>query len=473
MATGTVKELEEERKREEGRRLRRELLSAMAKCARFELEQSGTGSSDAALLDQRLRSDWQELTRQALELAYGKDDTAPGPCPDCGGRTRLLRVEKARVETVLGSVRVEMARRTCRECGRSSRPRARRLDFEGSMTPSARRLASVAGSQASYAQADGLVRELAGLNFGVKRIERATRAVGDDLEAWREKADADGDGAKTDAAAGPSLAREASKPGRKLCCAVDGTGVPARPSETAGRAGKDGGRAGTREAKVGALWVSGDGRARPGRAWWRARRCCSPASRARRRRPARSRRSSGGCCANWRRRAARRRNVEVCVGDGAEWIRRVFDDWFPDAVRIVDYYHATEYLWEAARARLDGDLAKTWAKRLCAMLRAGRLDDVLDSLRERGGDVEECRKAVAYLDARRDRMRYDECLAEGLPIGSGIIEAGCKNVVGQRMKCTGMRWTVVGANPVLWLRCARLGGWFDDYWDARIARLAA
>ena len=104
-------------------------------------------------------------------------------------------------------------------------------------------------------------------------------------------------------------------------------------------------------------------------------------------------------------------DVEVCVGDGAEWIRRVFDDWFPDAAKIVDYCHATECLWEAARARLDGDLAKAWAKRLCAML-----------------------------------------------------EAGCKNVVGQRMKCTGMRWTVVGANPVLWLRCARLGGWFEDYW---------
>ena len=92
------------------------------------------------------------------------------------------------------------------------------------------------------------------------------------------------------------------------------------------------------------------------------------------------------------------------------------------------------------------------------MLKAGRLGDVLDDLRQRGADVEECRKAAAYLAERRDRMRYDEHLADGLPIGSGIIEAGCKNVVGQRMKCTGMRWSVAGANPVLWLRCARLGG---------------
>ena len=133
-----------------------------------------------------------------------------------------------------------------------------------------------------------------------------------------------------------------------------------------------------------------------------------------------------------------------------------------------------EHLWEAARGRHgDGDLARAWAKKLCGMLGAGRLGDVLDDLRQRGGDSEECRRTAAYLAARRDRMRYGEYRADGLPIGSGIIEAGCKNVVGRRMKCTGMRWTVAGANPVLWLRCARLGDWLDTCWDDRIARLAA
>ena len=285
------------------------------------------------------------------------------------------------------------------------------------MTLSARRLASLAGSQSSYAEADGLLRELSGLNFGAKRIERTTRAAGDDLEAWRADAETR---AEAEAGGEVSLAREAPKPGRKLCCAVDGTGVPALPSETAGRSGKDGGRAGTREAKVGALWVSetdAEGRPRmvegtevllaaiesaaetPGEE--------SPFERRLLRELA-----AAGCAP---------RDVEVCVGDGAEWIRRVFDDWFPGAEKIVDYYHATEYLWAAARARHgDGDLAKAWAKKLCAMLKAGRLDAALDDLRKRG-----------------------------------------------------MRWSVAGANPVLWLRCARLGGWLDDYWDHRVARLAA
>ena len=66
----------------------------------------------------------------------------------------------------------------------------------------------------------------------------------------------------------------------------------------------------------------------------------------------------------------------MCVGDGAEWIRRVFDDWFPDAEKVVDHYHAAEYLW---------------AGKLRAPLKAGRLNEVLEDLRERGGDAEDGR----------------------------------------------------------------------------------
>ena len=423
MATGTVNELDGKRKREEERdEARRELAAAMTRFAKAEKACCGSGRSHVALLDGRLRSAALETARLGLELAYGEDDAAPGACPACRGRARLVRVEKPRVETVLGSVPVEMARRGCRECGRSWRPRERLLDVEGSMTPLARRLASLAGSQSSCAQADGLLRELSELNFGAKRIERATRAAGDDLEAWRADAEAR-PGAES--GGGVSLAREASKPGRKLCCAMDGTGVPALPSETAGRSGKDGGRAGTREAKVGALWVSEtDAEGRPRMVEGAAvlfagieSAAETPGEESPFERRLLRELAAAGCAPG---------DVEVCVGDGAEWIRRVFDDWFPDAEKIVDHYHAAEYLWAAARARHgDGDLAKAWARKLCALLKAGRLDDALDDLRQRGGDADECRKAVAYLAARRDRMRYDEHLAQGLPIGSGIIEAGC------------------------------------------------
>ena len=135
--------------------------------------------------------------------------------------------------------------------------------------------------------------------------------------------------------------------------------------------------------------------------------------------------------------------------------------WFPNAVRIVDFFHAAEYLWAAARGRHgdDAKAAKRWAEKLCRLLEAGRMDDVLAALRRPGAGSEERAKAVRCLSERRGRMRYAEYRSRGLPIGSGRVEAACKTVMGRRMKCTGMRWTVAGANPALWVRCARLGGW--------------
>ena len=158
----------------------------------------------------------------------------------------------------------------------------------------------------------------------------------------------------------------------------------------------------------------------------------------------------------------------VCIGDGAAWLRRLYAEWFPNAVAVVDFLHAAEYLWAAARARYgpESDLAKRWALRLCRELKAGRADKVLAALRRAGG--EESARAAAYIEARRGQMRYDEYLARGWPIGSGRAEAACKTVVGRRMKCTGMRWSVAGANPVLWVRCANLSGWLADYWDQRL-----
>ena len=103
--------------------------------------------------------------------------------------------------------------------------------------------------------------------------------------------------------------------------------------------------------------------------------------------------------------------------------------------------------------------------RLCRLRKAGRTGEVLAALRRADGD--ESARAADYVAARRGQMRYDEYLARDLPIGSGRVEAACKTVVGRCMKCTGMRWSVAGANPVLSVRCANLSGWFDDYWDDR------
>ena len=243
------------------------------------------------------------------------------------------------------------------------------------------------------------------MNYGAKRIARATRSVGDDVEARRTAARA----AATTVAGGAAPVRKPLKKGEVLCVALDGTGVPARPSETVGRAGKDG-AARTREAKVGALWLlepdgeggrrTADGSVRYFAAVESAEDDAegdSPVAR----RLLRELAAAGHAP----------EDVGVCIGDGAEWLRRLFDEWFPNAVPIVDFFHAAEYLWAAAGARHGpgSGHAKRWAKRLCRLLKAGRTDKVLAALRRAGG--EECGKAAGYIEARRDRMRYDEYLA--------------------------------------------------------------
>ena len=482
MAKRTVGDWDGEGKREAGAAELDEALSALSKSMAAlakelaaRLMESG---SSAPRVDGLVREAALEAGRRGLEEAAEGDrsDCGAANAPRCcRGRMRYAGRERPATETALGRVRLAMGRYVCLSCGKSARPRASRLDVEESMTPTARRMASELGSACCYGEADRLLNVVAGVNFGAKRVERTTRLVGDDLERWRTEwlsgsiTVVGGDGeASNDASFDGAPVRRPLREGRILCVGLDGTGVPALPSETAGRKGKDGGRATTREAKVGAVWVvepDGEGGMRPAPGSTRYFAAVESAE------------DDAQGDSPVARRLLRElaalgfapEDVGVALGDGADWLRRLYGTWFPNAVRIVDFFHAAEYLWAAARSRHgdDAKAAKRWAEKLCRLLEAGRMDDVLAALRRPGAGAGERAKAVRYLSERRGQMRYAEYRSLGLPIGSGRVEAACKTVVGRRMKCTGMRWTVAGANPVLWVRCARLGGWFDDYWEHR------
>ena len=486
MATRTVGDLNEEGKREAGEaaaldELRSALVETVSGQVREVAARLMESSGAAPVVDGLIRETMLEAGRRGLEQALESDhsDCGAAKAPLCGrcggGRMRYLQRERSSTETALGTVRVAMGRYWCRACGKSARPREARLDIESSMTPTARRMASELGSACSYAEANRLLNVVGGVNFGAKRVERTTRLVGDDLERWRTRLLSGSisvvgeEGASAnDASFDGSLVRKSLKEGRILCVGLDGAGVPALPSETRGRKGKNGERATTREAKVGAIWVvepDGEGGMRPVPDLVR---CFAAVESA-----ADDARGDSPVARRLLRELAALgfapEDVGVALGDGADWLRRLYEEWFPNAERIVDFFHAAEYLWAAARGRHgdDAKAAKRWAEKLCRLLEEGRLDAVLTALRRPGAGAGECAKAVGYLSERRGQMRYGEYRSRGLPIGSGRVEAACKTVVGRRMKCTGMRWTVAGANPVLWVRCARLSGWFDDYWEHR------
>ena len=164
-------------------------------------------------------------------------------------------------------------------------------------------------------------------------------------------------------------------------------------------------------------------------------------------------------------RAARR----VVLGDGALWIWNLATEHFPDAVQIVDLFHAKQHLSDVAKA-IDGphsDLGKPWARERHDDLDAGKLDAVLHALQPHAAANDEARKCV---ERNRERMRYPEFKAAGVCTSTRVVEAGCKVAIGTRGKRAGMHWTVAGVDAIIALRCGKLSGRFEDFWERPVSR---
>lgn len=163
----------------------------------------------------------------------------------------------------------------------------------------------------------------------------------------------------------------------------------------------------------------------------------------------------------------------VVLGDGAVWIWNLANAYFPEAVQIIDWYHASEHIWEFARTLYEGDeeRCKTWVDEQLGLLGEGQVERLVGQLRavtDLKDEVDVARNAlVRYLEANRERMRYDEYRAKGYHIGSGVVESACKNVVQMRQKRPGMRWSAGGSQKVLNLRTYALNGKWDEFWRNR------
>ena len=162
---------------------------------------------------------------------------------------------------------------------------------------------------------------------------------------------------------------------------------------------------------------------------------------------------------------------QVVIADGAPWIWNLAAEHFPQATQILDFYHASERLHHVARAAYGEGTAeaKAWAQRSVARRSAGDWKGLLCSLKAlrpktRDG-TEAVRLAVGYFETNRQRMDYPAYRAKGMHIGSGVVEAACKHVVGARCKRAGMRWTTTGAETTLALRTQLLNDRWDDYWQ--------
>ena len=158
------------------------------------------------------------------------------------------------------------------------------------------------------------------------------------------------------------------------------------------------------------------------------------------------------------RRGARHVRQLTILGDGAAWIWNIATAKFPEATQIVDLFHAREHLHDLALSLefMLGDQKQDWLAARLEDLDYGDIDGICNAARVYplvGVKKEELDTALGYFENNAPRMRYHSFRSRGLFIGSGAVESGCKAVIGQRLKQSGMHWTVARASAITALRC--------------------
>jgi hypothetical protein len=164
----------------------------------------------------------------------------------------------------------------------------------------------------------------------------------------------------------------------------------------------------------------------------------------------------------------------VALTDGAEALQQQLVTHVPGFTLVLDIIHAVEYLWAAANALLGETHPQrlAWVRASLEALLAGQTDAVITALEAEAKDPtctatqrQAVQRTVGYYQRNRPYMDYDEYLARGWPIGTGVVEGACGHLVKDRMEQSGMRWTTEGAQAVLDLRTVRLNGHWDAYWQ--------
>ncbi|MEO7143817.1 MAG: ISKra4 family transposase, partial [Bryobacteraceae bacterium] len=380
----------------------------------------------------------------------------------CGRTARYRELRSRRILTALGVVELLRPYYLCPDCGNGQFPFDAELDVENTdLSSGVRRMLALVGSEAPFDHGRRQIELLAGLEVTTKAVERTAESIGEDVARRSQK--------EVDRAMQLDLPLVTGQPIRILYIQMDGTGVPVVKKETVGRAGKASGQpAHTREVKLGCVFTQ--------TAWDEEGYAI--------RDPASTTHTGGMETASefgkriyfeaWNR-GWSRAEKKVVMGDGAEWIWNLAHLHFPGAIQIVDLYHARQHLWNLAKLIHPGDGAsqKQWMMRHQPKLDGGKIDPLVRFLRSLDGSTPELAGKIqteaAYFDRNAERMRYPEFRRQHLFVGSGVIEAGCKTVIGSRLKQSGMFWTLRGANAIIALRCCCLNGHFETYWETPAA----
>ncbi|HXJ55922.1 MAG TPA: ISKra4 family transposase, partial [Verrucomicrobiae bacterium] len=334
------------------------------------------------------------------------------------------------------------------------------LGLEGSHTPALARLMCLEGAdETSYEKAQNHLRDTGGIHVSARQIQRLVQQVGTGAQIWQE--------------------REAQQPlpGSKsvpiMYVSGDGSGVPMRKEELEGRAGKQpDGSARTRMAYLGCVFTQHkrDEKGHPVRDHASTTYV-----------------STFGPIEEFGpmlRQEAIRRGLALAMQvvlliDGATGLANMGRLCFSTAIQIVDFYHAIEHAGKVLVALLGSkehpdykSRLRRWAKQLLK----DQVDKLITQVRQecaRKSHAETVEKELGYFVNNVKRMQYGTFRRQGFFIGSGVVEAGCKTLIGSRCKQSGMFWGKPGAQNILALRCIHSSRRLDEFWKERLNAHAA
>jgi hypothetical protein len=390
-----------------------------------------------------------EIKLKSQATAIDKKNFGNKSIKYCGQRVRKLH-------TLMGEIKIERGYYLDIQTGKYVYPFDEEYRIGGSSySPGALRAVSKLGAYLPYGFSDKEITELTGIDFGSKAVERITKEIGSEVMAYNDSKE--------------KLMPPYSKTTKQTAyLAMDGTGIPMTKETLKGRKGKQTEEAKTREVKLGCIFTQtttdADGY------------------------PIREEGSTtylGGILSA--KEFSEHIEIEagqrlptgaknMCIlGDGAAWIWNIADELFPEARQILDLYHAREHYWNVAKAFFpEGSRKqKSWAEKRKNELDEGKVNLVIRAITRLKPRTEEqkkvCKTERGYFIKHKGKMKYNEYRKMGLFVGSGVLEAGCKSLVGHRLKQSGMHWSIKGADAVIALRCCIFSNQWEDFWEKRAA----
>ena len=384
-------------------------------------------------MEQTIRESMKELGHVFLKLwleFLSRSYTASEwDCPQCAEKAKYERHREASIRSMFGKVSYQRAVYVCGKCGNRHYPMDENLGLRpNEMSAELERLVAQVGVQMPFAQASALFEELTLVSVSDQSIDKATQAYGEEVAVYEQE-----------------LHQSACDEADEIAI------IPLRLY---------GGRVQTRAAK---------GEAQPWRelkvgAWYQARGEAPKSPDGEWRIQAYDIGYYADICpaedfgeifwATGVARAAEHATELIMIGDGARWIWDLVDLHFPDAIQIIDWFHAREYLMPVAKQAFNNKSQQIqWEAEMRDALWQGQLDTVIATCQslvhpDLPPEDDLAQRAVTYYTNNRHRMNYPRYRAQGYQIGSGTIESAVKQIASQRLKVSGARWNVDSARSV-------------------------